>query len=133
MTDPTPEPDANVVLCQRCGKPMPPLPDDLAKLARSIGGVQLTHEVCPGETPDPPPGRYFEVRCEVVEVTEEQTGSTFGPDVTPDVTPDVHVEELLSFRCGTRAPNLSDAMRPLALALGEKWAAAERNAGIADA
>lgn len=123
MSDPTPETEPVVVLCQRCRQPMPPLPDDLARLARTIGGVQLTHEVCPGETPEPPPGRYFEVRCEVVEVT---TSEVAGIELAPDV------EELLSFRCGTRAPNLSDAMRPLALALGEKWAQAEKNAGIAD-
>lgn len=123
MTDQTPEKPANVVLkCQRCGGDMPPLPDDLAAMARAAGGVSLAHDVCPGDdAPAAPEGRYFEVRVSVVEVTEETPA-----DDSPTVT------DLVSFRAGHRAPTLDEAMRPLALALGEKWARAEKQAKVAD-
>lgn len=128
--DPQQQPPAGgvVLTCQKCGKDMPPLPEDLAKMMKSAGGVTLAHDVCPGETPQRPEGRYFEVRCQIVEVTEEQTGSSLGSDVTPTV----NTEELVSFRSGVRAASLNDAMRPLAEALGEKWMAAEKQAHIAD-
>lgn len=115
--------------CSKCGQPMPPLSEELKALARAAGGVSLSHDVCPGETANAhPAGRYFEVRVEVVEVTEEPTGGLGdGPN------PEIVATELISFRTGLRATDLDAAMRPLALALGEKWQAAEKRAKIADA
>jgi hypothetical protein len=115
--------------CQKCGGEMPPLPDDLATMMRSAGGVQLVHDLCPGEKPVALEGRYFEVRVQIVEVTEPV-------DVDPDPDAagafDPIVAELVDFRYGTRAANLDAAMRPLAEGLGEKWMAAEKHAAIAD-
>jgi hypothetical protein len=110
--------------CQRCGLPMPPLPDELAAVVRSGAPVTLTHEVCPGQDPPKPVGRYFEVRVAVVEVTEEP--QLFDGD------PAVVVTEMLSFVAGQRAADLEAAMRPLALLLGEKWMEAEKRSKIAD-
>lgn len=120
-----PEPAVGPV-CGRCGKTMPPLSEELAALARAAGGVQLTHEVCPGEQPTGPVGRYFEVRVDVVEVIEHDEGD--GDTGEREIT----TEELVSFRAGVRAADLDSAMRPLALALGEKWTLAEKQAKIAD-
>lgn len=110
--------------CGRCGHPLPPLPEELQKVIDSGQSVALMHEpgTCPGDEPAKPEGKYYEVRVAVVRVdenhdTDEVTGFT----------------ELLSFVAGHRAANLPTAMRPLALALGEKWQKAEKNAGIAEA
>lgn len=114
--------------CSKCGQPMPELDDDLAALARRSGGVTLAHEVCPGETPPAElqrlRHRYFEVRVKVVEVIEH--AATDDADATVDVV------EFFDFSRGVRAPNLDQAMRPLALSLGERWEEAERAALIAD-
>jgi hypothetical protein len=122
-------PNGVVIVCQRCGDPMPPLPDDLASLARKIGGVSLTHDVCPRDTAAAATaGRYFEVRVSIVEVTEPAEPGPFDPEAPADAK----VEELVSFRAGHRAPTLDDAMRPLAEALGERWMKAEKQAAVAD-
>lgn len=118
------------LICQKCGTEMPPLDDDLAKLARRAGGIVLAHEVCPNEKSAAPEGRYFEVRVSIVEVLEE-VPATADPDDS-DVQPEVRVEEMVSFKAGVRSANLDDAMRPLATALGEKWMQAEKNAMVAD-
>jgi hypothetical protein len=111
-------------VCSRCGEPMPPLPDELAAVVRSGAPVTLTHEVCPGQDPPKPVGRYFEVRVAVVEITEEP--QLFDGD------PAVVATEMLSFVAGQRAADLEAAMRPLALLLGEKWMEAEKRSKIAD-
>lgn len=109
--------------CSKCGEPMPPLPPELASVARKLGtGVVLAHEVCPTEKREPE-GRYFEVRVQVVEVTEQ-------PDQRGEMIP--NAMEMITFVAGHRAPDLDAAMRPLALALGEKWALAEKQAAVAD-
>lgn len=105
---------------------MPPLPDDLAAMMRTTGGVALAHETCPGEKPAALEGRYFEVRVQIVEVTDRDTESMDAVLGNPIV------DELVDFRYGTRATNLDAAMRPLAEGLGEKWMAAEKHASIAD-
>jgi hypothetical protein len=106
--------------CGRCGHPLPPLPEELQKVIDSGHSVALMHEpgTCPTDEPAKPAGKYYEVRVAVVRVDESDTDE---------------VTELLSFVAGHRAANLGDAMRPLALALGEKWQKAEKNAGIAEA
>lgn len=116
-----------VNLCSKCGHEMPELSPELASLARSSGGVVLAHEVCPTEEKQAPAGRLFEVRCQIVELT----------DITTDDDPrgdegDVVVEELISFKADLRAATLDLAMRPLAEKLGEKWQRAEKNANVAD-
>lgn len=124
MTDqPTDQPTGVILKCQRCGGDMPPLPDDLAAMMQTAGGVILAHDVCPGDSDNlpKPEGRYFEVRVSIVEATE--------PHGEGDV---VQIDELVSFRAGHRAPDLDSAMRPLALALGEKWTLAEKQAKVAD-
>jgi hypothetical protein len=109
--------------CSKCGLPMPPLDEELLKLARRHGSVALSHEVCPGQEPAAETGRYFEVRVQVVEIREiEQFGEK-----------DVVADEMITFVAGLRAENLDAAMRPLALKLGEKWQDAEKQANIADA
>lgn len=125
----------NVLLCTKCRQPMPDLPDELVAMARAAGGAVLAHDVCPGETADQ--GRYFEVRVQIVEVTEPQGDE---PVIAPYVNGsaeqnarrDALVTELVSFRHGLRAVDLDAAMRPLALGLGEKWQKAERQAKVAD-
>jgi hypothetical protein len=111
--------------CAKCGQPMPPITPEMASMMRAQGAT-IAHEVCPGETPPQPEGRYFEVRVSVVEVTERQTNPPFPDETVPEAT------ELVRFTAGHRAPNLAEAMRPLALALGERWAEAEKRAPIAD-
>lgn len=123
---PAEEPKGVVFQCQRCGQDLPPMDGDLARLARSAGGVTLAHDVCPGEAPPKPVGRLFEVRVqvyEVTEVTDTETGEAFDPEYT----------ELIAFTADHRAVDLDTAMRPLALALGEKWQKAEKHAKITDA
>lgn len=116
--------------CSKCGKPMPPLDDELAAVARRLGGgIVLAHEVCPDQPAARPEGRYFEVRVQIVEVTEPEPGEEKPGLWEPDA---VQVEEMISFIAGHRAPDLDAAMRPLALALGEKWALAEKQAKVAD-
>lgn len=107
--------------CGKCGGPMPDLPADLLALARSHGGIDLGHDVCPGMAANAPAGRYFEVRASIVEIT-----SSDDPDEV------VHIEEMAAFRCGVTATDFEKALRPLALALGEKWQAVEKQALIAD-
>lgn len=132
MTDPTsrliipgqPEPSPVGLTCQKCGGPMPDLDGELAAMARRAGGVTLVHAVCPGEEPAQQ-GRYFEVRCSIVEVTDKAAP-------LHDDDSDVLVEELASFKAGLRADDLEAAMRPLAAALGERWIAVEKQARIAD-
>lgn len=117
--------------CGRCGHPLPPLPPELQKIIDAGQSVALMHEpgTCPGDAKPEPEGKYYEVRVQVVRVDEAvpvDEPSPFDPEHTT-------VVELLSFVAGHRAPNLPEAMRPLALALGEKWAQGEKNAGIAEA
>lgn len=119
-----------IMQCQRCGKDMPPLPDDLARLARSHGGVSLAHDVCPGDAAASQPGRVFEVRVQIVEVSQP-----VDVDPDPDAAGDDFepiIDELVRFRHEVRAENLDAAMRPLATGLGEKWMAAEKQAKVAD-
>jgi hypothetical protein len=114
--------------CSKCGQPMPELDADLATLARAAGGVTLAHDICPGTRPPNPDGRYFEVRVQVVEVTENPEGDADalgGPDP-------VSVTKFFEFDRGVRAADLDSAMRPLAHALGERWGEAEKVARIAD-
>lgn len=108
--------------CQKCGGPMPELSDELVALARRAGGVTLAHDVCPGDlAAAETAGRAFELRSTIVEIVpdEAEPGG-------------VRVEEMMRFDVGVRAENLDAAMRPMALAFGEKWERAEKNAGIAD-
>lgn len=123
------EPVITGLTCGKCGGPLPDLTGELARLARSAGGVELVHAAgqCIGDDPAPPPeGRYFEVRVKIVEVTTMEHDHAISPE------PEVVVEEMASFISGVRAPSLADAMRPLAEALGVKWLEAEKHAGIAD-
>jgi hypothetical protein len=106
---------------------MPDLPDDLLRLARSHGGIDLGHDVCPGMAANAPAGRYFEVRASIVEVTQPE-----GADFTDARTAEPRIEEMAAFRCGVTASNFEKALRPLALALGEKWTRVEKQAAIAD-
>ena len=108
--------------CSKCGNPMPALPPELAAIA-ATSSVTLSHDTCPGTTTHPE-GRYFEVRVQIVELTEPHT------DVDPGSW--IGVEELVTFQAGGRWADLDTAMRPLALKLGEKWQLAERQAKIAD-
>lgn len=117
------------LICQKCGGELPPLSDDLAKLARRSGGVVLAHEVCPNEKTAGSEGRYFEVRVSIVEVLPDPI---YDGDGDAEGSDDVRVEEMVSFKAGVRSANLDDAMRPLATALGEKWMQAEKNAMVAD-
>lgn len=119
------------LICGKCGQPMPDLPDDLLRLARANPGVELGHDVCPGDaTANAPAGRYFEVRTSIVEITQPNTDDpTFS---AIDGTTQPQIEEMAAFRCGVTAPTFEKALRPLALALGEKWQAVERQAPIAD-
>jgi hypothetical protein len=115
--------------CSKCGYPLPPLPPELQKVVDQGIPVELAHEAggCPTDVKAPPSGRYFELRVDIVEVIEvESTAVGF------DTETEVRTEELMSFIVGHRAPRLTDAMRPLALAFGEKWTQAEKNAGMAD-
>lgn len=121
-----PDPTVQGPPCSKCGHPMPTLSPELAAIARSNPGVVLAHEVCPGEKRPAEEGRYFEVRVQVVEVTEMEHDDAVSP------APEVVVEELISFRAGHRAVDLDAAMRPLALKLGEKWQKAEKQAKVAD-
>lgn len=138
LPDPAPSPDGLDVPtgpdavpgppCGRCGVPLPPLPVEVRRALDAGLGVELTHPEggCPTDD-QRPKGRYFEVRVDVVEVVERDIVPTaVGPDSVFDAV------EMLSFKHGLRADNLDAAMRPLALGLGEKWAAAEKRAGIAD-
>ena len=111
--------------CDRCGEPMPPLPTELTKMLAAGAPVELTHDVCPRDrAPEPDADlRYFEVRCSIVEVTEQQH---------PDGTERPRFDELASFVAGTRAANFDASLRPLAAALGEKWLNVEKHARIAD-
>lgn len=111
-------------VCTKCGGEMPPLSDDLARLARAHGGVVLAHDVCPGEKAAAA-GRTFEVRVQIVDVTAVQ-----GDD--PDIAIVDKDEELIAFKARLQAADLDSAMRPLAEALGEKWMAAEKQAKLAD-
>jgi len=116
--------------CAKCGHPLPPLPPDLQKIVDKGISVVLAHEEggCPTDVKAKPTGRYFELRVDIVEVIEGEksaVGATFEQEV--------HTEELMSFVVGQRGATLSEAMRPLALAFGEKWQAAEKNAGMVDA
>jgi hypothetical protein len=140
MSDGVSQPEGKVIFaCQRCGGDLPPMDGELARLAQTTGGVSLTHEVCPGDEPAPADeGRYFEVRVQIVEVTEPPGDDPVIPayaNGSPDQNArrDAIVTELVSFKAGHRAADLDAAMRPLALALGEKWQAAEKQARIADA
>jgi hypothetical protein len=128
-----PEPTVQGPPCSKCGHPMPALSPELAAIARSNPGVVLAHEVCPGEKRPGEEGRYFEVRVQVVEVTETPDDPAVS-DAFADAArePTVHVEELISFRAGHRAADLDAAMRPLALKLGERWTKAEQQAKVAD-
>jgi hypothetical protein len=125
--DPAPAPDT--LPCGRCGLPLPEMTEEAADALRAAiaagAEVVLQHEVCPGTEPEKPAGRYFEVRVQVVEVTEVNHG--FDDD------PRVVVTEMMSFVHGHRAVDLAEAMRPLALGLGEKWQLGEKQARIADA
>lgn len=123
-----PEPAPTGPPCSRCGLPMPELTDDLKAMLRSNPGISMTHEVCPGQAPEAPEGRYFEVRVQIVEVTEDEP----GPASHPAGEKITRVEELITFRAGARWPDLDTAMRPLALLLGEKWMIAEKQAKLAD-
>jgi hypothetical protein len=120
MTEqPEEQPSGTVVFqCQKCGADMPPMDSELAKIAMSTGGVVLAHEVCPGEEPKDE-GRLFGVRVQVIEIRDHGDG-------------DDETEELIRFAVDLRAADLDAAMRPLALALGEKWAVAEKQAKLAD-
>jgi hypothetical protein len=135
--DPDQPTNGVVFRCQRCGGDLPPMAEDLAKLARSTAGVTLAHDVCPGDEPATaqPEGRYFEVRVEVVEVTEPTAPNPIPPYANGSTEQEagrVQVTEMLSFQHGVRAKDLDAAMRPLAEGLGEKWMKAEKNAAIAD-
>lgn len=108
-------------LCSKCGLPMPPLPPDLAAAAAAAASeVAFSHAECPGEEPQVE-GRWFEVHVSVIEVPAAAGGAGGEPP-----------RELLSFSAGHRAKDLDAAMRPLAIKLGEKWAKAEKQAGVAD-
>lgn len=113
--------------CAKCGYPLPPLPDDLQRIVDKGISVVLAHEEggCPTDVPAAPEGRYFELRVDIVEIVERHDA------MRPD-DPIPTAVEMMSFVVGQRAKNLDAAMRPLALAFGEKWTAAEKNAGIAD-
>lgn len=116
--------------CAKCGIPLPPLDEEVKRMIAANPGaeVYLAHEVCPDAPVVKPEGRFFEVHVRIVELTERETGGLGdGPN------PEIVAEELMSFVAGHRAPNLDEAMRPLALALGEKWEVAEKQARIADA
>ena len=113
-----------VLSCQACGEPMPPLPEDLAAIVRSGRSVAMTHDVCPRDrgTSGPPDGlRYFEARVSIVEVTPR-------PDL--DGPPETTV--LADFKAGVAGVDFAAAVRPLALAVGEKWSRVEEHAAIAD-
>lgn len=123
--------------CSKCGHPMPELPPELASVA-ATQAVVLAHEVCPGETVLPD-GRYFEVRVQIVEITDTTTPASDGIDRGINGSPAqmaaraaVHGETLIEFKSGGRWPDLDTAMRPLAGLLGEKWMAAEKQAKLAD-
>jgi hypothetical protein len=116
--------------CAKCGLPTAHLDEEMQRVLRANPGVTIAHDVCPGSEPAAPSGRYFEVRVQIVEVTEHDEGDGDHPELGREVHHTV--EELISFVAGHRAPNLDAAMRPLALALGEKWQKAEKQAAIAD-
>lgn len=113
--------------CARCGVALPPLPIEVKRALTAGLSVELSHTEgeCPGDDRRPA-GRYFEVRVDIVEVVDP----TMDSDTERDVP--LRVTELVSFKHGLRAASLDEAMRPLALGLGEKWQQAEKQAGIAD-
>ncbi len=110
---------------------MPPLPQELAAVLAKGTPVQIVHDRCPNEsdTPDAD-SRYFEVRTQIVEIVGRQP--TTAEASNPLFTGAPEVVELVDFRFGVRADNLTAAMRPLADGLGQKWLQAEEHAGIAD-
>lgn len=118
-----------VLNCTRCGEPMPPLPDDLAKMLANGAAVTVTHETC-GDAPTEPAGRSFAVRVAIVEVVE--TDGRLADASGALTIPQTIEEELAAFRATATAPNLDAAMRPLAEALGVEWLKVEKHAGIAD-
>lgn len=120
------------LLCSRCGKPLPPPEDtDLMKMMLSTG-ASVTHDVCPDDAaaaaPAPDPGRYFELRVQVVEI--KPSGGTLHTDGGP--VEQVVPVRLAEFTVGANAPTLDAATRPLAAAFGEKYTEFEKHARIAD-
>lgn len=110
--------------CQVCTEPMPAFTteqwEEYERLSK-VRRVVLRHDVCPrdvGKTPKT--DRRFEARVRIVEVSLAE-GAT-----------DATVNELAAFIAHTDAGSLYEAMRPLALALGEKWTEVEEHAHIAD-
>lgn len=108
--------------CSICGQPMPAFTaeqwTEYERLSRTQP-VSLRHEVCPGQIVQTPKTRRFEARVRIIEVIGDDPAT-------------LAFDELASFIAHTDAVDFPSSLRPLALALGEKWSDVEDHAHIAD-
>lgn len=121
--------------CQRCGMDMPPVvldgSDEAKEQLRAINrGAVTTHDVCPTErlqqaeqaAAAAATQRRFEVTCSIREITVD----------AEDPGQAEHRTEVAGLTVEVTAVSLPEAMRPLALALGEKWMKIEQSAALID-
>lgn len=136
--------------CRRCGEPMPPIDDETRegkelKTALYKGSAPITHDVCPRDVLETEQTRVlierrFEARVSIVEVVEvvgDVCGGcddmvTEAGDHVPHTLSSMEDRELAEFMAHTYAADFEAGVRPLAMALGEKWLRVEQAARIID-